>query len=506
MPVAGHHCIGEARLANDVLGVLMTKVYGILWRTSTHGHRRSARVAAVCIAALDFCWGGGGLWAQTSNTPAAQTPLGSPTPSAAPLAGPQILSVSAYATYNSSSAPETGSGTLQVNSANLPADVGGGGSIVFGWSKFTERTTFSMSYMPSYSAQTQYTSLNALNHAFSLNIARKVALRWTLGFSVAANYSTLTESLFTPTELSNVAAVPSNFSQLSGALLSGNFTGNQQLGVALTNSPLVESPIANLLYGQGVLTSSAQSTLSHSISPRLSVTFTGGVGYTRYISQNQATTPGTPPVLSNTTSGTVGATLSYSLSPVMQLGGTVTTNRISSSLMDAYTTISMATFGRTLGQQWVLQLHGGVGFTNPVGQNYYATQTKPLPAAGGSLAFKTTSHTLLGSIDRSVSDSYGLGSSSSSTATVAWRWRRYGSLWSLQSGLSWQQLQGNAVVNTAGWRATAGLNREFGPHLAMLWQYTYLKYSGGLQASVYSFSESAVRVSMIWTPQPNIPR
>src|ERR1035438_2416843 len=200
MPVAGHHCIGEARLANDVLGVLMTKVYGILWRTSTHGHRRSARVAAVCIAALDFCWGGGGLWAQTSNTPAAQTPLGSPTPSAAPLAGPQILSVSAYATYNSSSAPETGSGTLQVNSANLPADVGGGGSIVFGWSKFTERTTFSMSYMPSYTAQTQYPSLNALNHAFSLNIARKLAPRWTIGFSVAGNYSTLTESLFEPNE------------------------------------------------------------------------------------------------------------------------------------------------------------------------------------------------------------------------------------------------------------------------------------------------------------------
>jgi hypothetical protein len=384
--------------------------------------------------------------------------------------------------------------------------VGGGGSIVFGWSKFTERTTFSMSYTPSYTAQTQYTSLDALNHSFSLNIARKVSPRWTLGFSVAANYSTLTMSLFAPNELSNVAAIPSNFSQLSGALLSGNFTGNQQLGVALTNSPLVESPLANLLYGQGVFTSSARSTLSHSISPRLSVTFTGGGGYTRYISQNQATTLGTPPVLSNTTSGSAGATLSYSLSPVTQLGGTVTTNRISSSLTDAYTTTSMATFGRTLGQQWILQLHGGVGFTNPQGQNYYGVQTKALPAVGGSLAFKTASHTLLGSIDRTVSDTYGFGASSSSTATVAWRWRRYGSLWSMQSSLSWQQLQGNAVVNTSGWRATAGLNRELGPHLSVLWQYTYLKYSGGLQTSVYSFSESAVRISLIWTLQPNIPR
>jgi hypothetical protein len=421
-------------------------------------------------------------------------------------AGPQVLSVSAYAAYYSSSVPETGSGTLQVNSANLAAALGGGGSIVFGWSKFTERTSFSMSYMPSYTAQTQYTSLNALNHLFSLNITRKLAPRWTLGFSVAANYSTLAESLFTPSELSSVAAVPSNFSQLSGALLSGNFSGNQQLGVALTNSPTVESPLASLLYGQRVFTSSARSTLAYSVSPRLSITFIGGGGRTQYISQNQTTSPGTAPVLSNTTSGTAGATLSYSLSPVMQLGATVTTNRISSSLIDAYTTTSMATFGRTLGTQWVLQLHGGVGFTNPVGQSYYAIQTKPLPAGGGSLAFKAASHTLLGSIDRTVSDLYGLGASTSSTATVAWRWRRYSSLWSLQSSLSWQQLQGNAVMDTSGWRATAGLNRGFGPHLAMLWQYTYLKYSGGLQMSLYSFSESAVRVSMIWTPQPNIPR
>jgi hypothetical protein len=384
--------------------------------------------------------------------------------------------------------------------------VGGGGSIVFGWSKFTERTTFSMSYMPSYTAQTQYTSLNALNHALNLNITRKLAPRWSLGFSVAANYSTLAESLFTPSELSDVAAVPSNFSQLSGALLSGNFTGNQQLGVALTNSPTVDSPLASLLYGQRFFTSSARSTLSYSLSPRLFFTFTGGGGRTQYISQNQATTPGTSPVLSGTTSGTAGATLSYSLSPVMQLGGTVTTNRISSSLTDAYSTTSMATFGRALGTQWVLQLHGGVGFINPVGQNYYALQTKQLPVAGGSLAFKRTSHTILGAIDHTVVDAYGSGASTNSTVTVAWRWRPPGSLWSLQSSLTWQQLQGNALVDTSGWRATAGLNRELRPHLSMLWQYTYLKYSGGLQTSVYSFSENAVRVSMIWTPQPNVPQ
>jgi hypothetical protein len=419
-----------------------------------------------------------------------------------PQAGPQILSISAYGAYYSHGLPETGS-ALQTNSANLPSDVGGGGSIVFGWSKFTERTTFSLSYTPSYAAQVRYSSLDALNHAFSFNASRKLTPRWTLGFSVAANYSSLEESLFAPTQLSNVAAVPSNFSQLSSALLSENFTGNQQLGVALTNSPLVESPIASLLYGQRIFTGSARSTLSYSFSPRLSVTFSGGGGRTQYLSQNRTSAAGTPALISNTTSGNAGVALTYSFSPVTQLGGTVTTNRVSSSLEDTYTTTSQATFGRTIGRQWVIQLHGGVGVTNLVGQTSYVVATKPLPAAGGSLAFKTTSHTILGSFDRTVSDPYGLGASTSSTGTATWRWRHPGSFWSLQSSFSWQQLQGNALASTSGWRATAAVNRAFGPHFDMLWQYTYLNYSGGLQTSVYTLSESAVRVSILWTPQPN---
>ena len=71
--------------------------------------------------------------------------------------------------------------------------------------------------------------------------------------------------------------------------------------------------------------------------------------------------------------------------------------------------------------------------------------------------------------------------------------------------MSWQQLQGNGLGNTAGWRVTAGLRRSFGPHLAMLWQYTYLNYSGGLQTSVYRLSQSAVRISMVFTPHANLP-
>jgi hypothetical protein len=390
----------------------------------------------------------------------------------------------------------------QTGAANLPSDVGLGGSIDFNWAKFTERTTFSLSYTPSYTAQVRYSSLDALNQVASFNISRKLTPLWTLGFTAAANYSTLDQTLFSPTTLSTVASVSSSFGQLSGALLSGNFTGNQQLGVALTNSALVQSPLANLLYGQRMLTSSAHGNLSHAFSPRLSVTFSAGGGYSEYVSQNHPLASANTAILSNTTSGSASASVSYSLSPTSQLGASVTSNWTSSSIEDAITTTSLATFGRAFGKHWIVQFHGGAGVTNAIRRTALAIGTKPLPAVGGSLGFKTATTTVLGSFDHTVADAYGLGASSSNTATVGWRWRRRGSRWSLQGSLSWQELQGTALSNTSGWQAAAGANRGFGPHLAMSLQYSYLSYSGGLQTAVSRFSESAVRVSMIWTPRP----
>jgi hypothetical protein len=458
-------------------------------------------LAAVRVRILVLTWATAGmLAAQTTNAPA--TPSAEDSMPATPLAGPQIISVSAFAAYYSSGVPET-SALAQNSSSNVAPDFGGGGSIVFNWSKFTQRTTFSLSYNPSYSAQVRYSSLDALNHALSLNISRKLTPLWTLGFSVAANYSTLEESLFAPSALSDVASVSASSSQFSSALLSGNSTGNPQLGVALTNSPTLESPVATLLYGQHILSSSARSSLSHRFSPRLSLTFGGGGDRMQYISQNQPSATGTTPLVGNTTSGIGSATLMYSLSPVTEVGGTVTSTWVSSSLESANFSTAMAKFGLTAGKRWTIQAHGGIGITKLLGQSYYAVQIPPSPIGGATLAFKSTSNTVVGSFDYSVADTYGVGASSNSNFNVAWQWRHPGSFWSVQTNVSWQKLEGSALSNTSGWKASTGVNRVLGPHLSTLWQYTYLEYSGGLQSTGHSLSESAVRISMIWTPQPN---
>jgi hypothetical protein len=460
--------------------------------------------AALRVRILVLAWVTAGMLAAQPTTGPA-IPVGEDNTLTVPLAGPRIVSVSGYAAYYSSSLPETNA-FIQTNSANLPSDLAGGGSIVFDWSKFTQRTTFSLSYSPSYTAQLRNSSLDALNHTLSMNVARKLTPLWTLGFSAAANYSTFEESLFTGSSLSNVASVNASSGQFSSALLSGNSTGNPQLGVALTNSTTLESPLGTLLYGQRILSSSARSTLAHWFSPRLSVTFSGGASRTQYLSQNQSTVAGTAPLLANTTSGTGSATLTYALSPVAEVGGMVTTTWLSSSLESANISTAMATIGRTVGKKWTVQGHGGIGITKPVGQSYYAVQTNAAPVGGGSLGFKSTSSTLLGSFDYSIADTYGAGASSTSTVNATWQWRRPGSFWSVQTTLSWQKLAGSTAYNSSGWKAAVGLNRVLGPHFSTLWQYTYLEYSSVLTGFAYNLSESAVRVSLVWTPQPNILR
>ena len=419
-----------------------------------------------------------------------------------PRGGLQIRSVSAYFDYYSAALP-TGGG-LQP-SAKLLSDGAGGASVQVGWVKFSDRTTASFMYTSSVTGHARYSEWNAWNHAFSFNTSHKLAGRWTFGVAASGDFSTQEQSLFSSTTLSNVASVRSNFDDLASAMLTSKFT-NPQLASALTSAPLVDSPLRNLLYGQRMFTLGVQSSLSHSYSPRLSVSFQAGGGRSQHVSENQQGANRNSYLIPDTTSANAGMTVSYSLSRHTQLGGSVTANRIFSSLQDAYTTTSLATLGRTLTRRWILQIHGGVGVTKPVRQISFRVSTAPHPAGGGSLVFKTLSQTVLGSFEHTVSDSYGLGAAATSAAGASWRWRRPGRSWWLESSASWEQLHGNALGNTSGWHTTGGLGRIIGAQVVLLAQYAYQNYSGRLQNTLYSQDQSSVRLSLVWSPHPETSR
>ena len=190
-----------------------------------------------------------------------------PTPSARD--GLRIRSVSGYAVYYS-----TGFQDVATN-GNQFSDVGGGGSVQFSLSRYRERSSFDLSYTPSYTGRANYGVRNALNHSLSLTASRKLAPRWNLIFSLAGDLSTLDQSMFAPGSFIAVASAPVTFDDLSAALLTGRYN-DARLTALLSSAPLADSPARNLLYGQRMFTAGMQTSVSYSYSPRFSVPTPGG--------------------------------------------------------------------------------------------------------------------------------------------------------------------------------------------------------------------------------------
>jgi hypothetical protein len=290
---------------------------------------------------------------------------------------------------------------------------------------------------------------------------------------------------------------------LSAAFLSRNIN-NPQLASILNSAPSVESPTGNLLYGERIFTSSVRASLSHSYSPRLTLTFRARGRRSQHVSDTGADAVRSAYLVFKTTAGGGNIDISYSLSPRTQVGATVDMERVASRIYDVFTTASTASLGRTLGRRWFVEVHGGVAIANSIQQTSFLRSTSSNPVAGGSLGFKTLDHTFLGSYDRRARDSYGAGAATSSSSSASWLWSRPGRLWWLESSLGWEQLQGGAFSTAAsGWRATTGLSRRMGTHVVWSMQYAYLDYSGRSQ-TVYTRSQSAVRVAVMWSPDPRL--
>jgi hypothetical protein len=143
------------------------------------------------------------------------------------------------------------------------------------------------------------------------------------------------------------------------------------------------------------------------------------------------------------------------------------------------------------------ELHAGASQISPLRQTY------SIPAdfgyvAGGSLLFKTFSHTVQGSLSRQMGDSYGLGAANSLTGNASWHWYRPGNSWSLQAIFSWQKLnQGSSVED---WSVTGAATRELSTHVSLQIAYLYLQFSQLHLPGVLP-PQSSVRASVSWSPQ-----
>jgi hypothetical protein len=168
-------------------------------------------------------------------------------------------------------------------------------------------------------------------------------------------------------------------------------------------------------------------------------------------------------------------------------------------VQDSYASTAAFSIGRTISEHWFVQGRVGGGVTTYLHQTVATPSNIPY-TAGGSIGYKMHSHTLITSFDRSLADSYGLGSTSTDSAMAGWAWKAPGSLWSLSANFGYQRLNGVLVLRNESWRATGGIARSVNSHVFMSLQYAYLE-APSIQGTVGPLgAQSAVIMSLTWSP------
>jgi hypothetical protein len=199
------------------------------------------------------------------------------------------------------------------------------------------------------------------------------------------------------------------------------------------------------------------------------------------------------------TAASLALSASYSLSPRTQISGEVLANRVFSAVQQGYSSNTSVSIGRTMSRRWFMQIKGGAGRLM-YEHSAYAVPSSTQYLFGGTLGYKTQSHTFLASYDRSLGDMYGFGSGTTSTSTGAWNWNRPGGNWALSVHAGYQQLNNMTFQNTGSWQTGISLSRSLGGHMSMSAQYIYLRLPTDIRATGLTGVEDGVNFGLTWSP------
>ncbi len=414
-----------------------------------------------------------------------------------PNGGLQFFGVTGFLGWQSVFNPQSG---FLPNAQNLKGDATYGGSAAGGWSRRTEKGSFSVMYVGGYTGQVRYTNLSALNHLVTFSGSKKLSGKWNWGFSGTTGISTYDQLLFSPTLFSSVAAAPGSFDDLAAAVLTGKYN-NDQLASLLTGAPMIESPERTLFFGNRIFTTSLATTLGYAATRRLTINFSSNASQVRHLNDgNRQDGPQYAYLLARATEGSADVAISYSLSPRTQLGVDLTANRGFSQLQQAYTTRATASINRTMGTHWFAQAHAGAGKMISL-TSLYPVHIGSTPVYGGSLGYRTYAHTLLGAYDASLGQSYGAGAAKSTMINAAWNWNRPGLNWGLGANYMRMQFQGGLFGDVNGWRAGLGVSRRLSGHMTVQTGYMFAAYSSHSSLAPYKSAQHGVQLSVQWTPR-----
>ena len=419
--------------------------------------------------------------------------------------GFNVYSVSIYGAYSSRTVPFGSSnllgGVLPEPGVNPGPNYLTGIVASAGWRKTGARTMAYITYTPSYDASIRYTAANSMNHFLTFGLIHDLGPRWTFTAGGTGFTARWDQFLFEPTVLSSLTAVPASFDDFAQGILQGKYT-NSQLASILTGAPGLESPASTLLYGTRLLSANLRAGLTYQKSARLN--FHGTVGGTRmqHLNEGGANTAGIF-LLPETTSAYANLGVGYSASASTELSFETTSTRMFSRYEDTYISTGMAVISHTLGRRWIAQARGGAGTVVPL-RHTFAYSPGANYLAGGMLTFKTSSNMFMGSVDRTITDSYGLGARSASVASGAWNWHLPGHSWSVYSTGRYEMLGNLGNHNVNAWLASIGISRKLFAHTMGRLGYVYGRDSGFYSGTVTNLALEGVQVVISWSPQEPI--
>jgi hypothetical protein len=409
--------------------------------------------------------------------------------------GLHLYGVSVYTGYFSGGIP------FEVLTANIPPSSSDtavtGGSVNLAWSRRREGSSLVVSESLAFMGYPE--RLLQPTTALTLNWNRKVGQKWSINTAVTGQMIDLQQSYFALNSFGLAASLPTTFDGLAGAVLAGKFT-DAQLASALTGASAPLLPEQAYLYGRRIGMASATVAVSYSPSGRTSYHASVSANRMQSLNFGGTTQATTQPLIPQTTTGTLSFGWGYSLTPRTQIGLEGQASRIFSRVQDGYISNAGFSIGRTMSEHWFLQGRVGVGVLT------YQRQTAATPknvqyTAGGSVGYKLRSHTLLGSFNRLVGDSYGLGSASTNTATAGWTWKTPGGSWSFSANYGYQQLNDSALRGGESWRAMGGIARALNTHMFVSVQYVYFTFPPNLVLVAGNLgTQSGATMSLSWSP------
>lgn len=405
-----------------------------------------------------------------------------------PRSGIWIGNLSVYSYYHSTGLVRAVS---TIAPFGLRSDVMIGGSGTVHALRLRERDRFGITYTPSYTARTRYSEWNSLNQSLSLNYERSLAPRFRLGLSASGHMHTFEDFQFSDTSLSSLATRPGTANDLAGAV-----GGRGDPGLVVPVGPGADSAIEFLLYGGRVLTSSFESRLSYSVSPRFSTFFSFHLDRTQHMSSGRGDEGVYRLTAPQTTAGSGAIGVTYSLSPRTNMSVQASSTRNSTRLRSYYLTTAGASVDRMISPRWFVNGTASLGTVTAGG--IAERPSRPLQIlGGGGLGYRYSSQTWLASYDRRIGDAYGVGTSGAHTAGITWRWAQPMSGWGVSISGNRFQLSGHPRLET--WRGVATVGRHLTSSTALLFEYAYTRYKHDLAGSLVTVNQQAARVAFMWS-------